>query len=521
LPHLPASTCNGVKHSISSTRQAGACLHITSLPGNYGIGEIGAAAREFIDVLSSMNLSVWQILPTGPTGYGDSPYQSLSTFAGNELFIDIDSLIELGLVMPDEASALRDLPRHMVDFGRLIPLKHALLATAADKFESRATSDMQAEFTRFVHDNDEAWLHDYAVYRVSKTMHSEQSWTEWDPALAHRDAAAIRRLESDAARQIARVKLLQFIFCNQWNALHQYAREKDVRLFGDMPIYIALDSADVWTSPELVRMDRDGNMDYVAGVPPDYFSDDGQLWGNPLYDWEYHAAHGFAWWIKRMRHGAARSDLLRLDHFRGLESYWAVPATAETARDGSWQPGPGAEFLDAMQDALGELPIVAEDLGVITPQVESLRERYGIPGMKVLQFEVADRDFDPREIAEDCICYTGTHDNDTAIGWFHGGADDTRTPGETAKTRENVLKLANGSPDTIHTDLIRLAFDSAARLAIAPMQDFLGLGSEARLNTPGTDKNNWRWRLLAEQLTPDLIDSVHELVVASRRQVSG
>lgn len=467
-----------------------------------------------------MNLGVWQILPTGPTGFGDSPYQSLSTFAGNELFIDTESLIQLGLVESDEASALRELPRDIVDYGRLIPLKNALLSLAADRFESRATSELKADFAQFVHDNDKEWLHDYAVFRVSKARHHEKSWTEWDPALAHRDAPTIRRLESGAGRQIAGVQLLQFIFHSQWLALHEYAREKNVRIFGDMPIYVALDSADVWARPELVRIDRDGHMNHVAGVPPDYFSKDGQLWGNPLYDWDYHAASGFAWWIGRMRHAAARTDMLRFDHFRGLESYWAVPATAGTAREGSWEPGPGAAFLDAMQNALGDLPIVAEDLGVITPQVESLRERYRIPGMKVLQFEVADRDFEPRKIAEDCVCYTGTHDNDTAIGWFHGGADDTRTPKEVAVTRENVLRLTDGSPGTIHTDLIRLAFDSKAKLALAPMQDYLGLGSEARLNRPGTEKNNWRWRLLAGQLTQGLIESVHDLVSSGRRQVS-
>ena len=498
-------------------KQAGMCLHVTSLPGKYGIGEVGNAAHDFIDALASMNLAVWQLLPTGPTAYGDSPYQPLSTFAGNELLIDIESLIRLGLLKPSEADTLCDLPRDTVDFGRLIPLKYALLSQAAGRFASRADSRLKADFDQYLEDNDECWLHDYAIYRVLKSLHCEKPWPEWDQPFAHRDGAAIAKFENDAGERIACIKILQFLFHHQWNALHSYASEMGIGLFGDMPIYIALDSADAWAHPDILRIDREGRLDDVAGVPPDYFSEDGQLWGNPLYDWKHHAENGFAWWIERMRYSIAMADLVRIDHFRGFEGFWSVPAQSQTARNGKWEPGPGDAIFEAMRNSLGDLPIVAEDLGVITPEVESLRDRYEIPGMKVLQFEVTADDFDVADIRENCVCYTGTHDNDTTVGWFHGSPDDTRPRKEIVATQEIVLELTDGRPETIHNDLINFAFGSNARVAIAPMQDYLGLGSEARLNTPGTSSNNWRWRLLPEQLTSELHESIREMTGSSGR----
>jgi 4-alpha-glucanotransferase len=284
-----------------------------------------------------------------------------------------------------------------------------------------------------------------------------------------------------------------------------------------MPIYIALDSADAWAHPEILRVDAAGRPSHVAGVPPDYFSEDGQLCGNPLYDWEYHAANGYRWWIDRLRHAAAMADLVRIDHFRGFESYWAVPVDSPTARIGAWEKGPDRALFDAMAAALGRLPIVAEDLGVITPEVDALRHHHRIPGMAVLQFEIGEPDFDLDNIGVNCVCYTGTHDNDTTIGWFEGGRDDTRTRREVRNTRKSALKLTGGSAGTIHTDMIRLAYSSRAGIAIAPMQDFLGLGSESRLNIPGTTSNNWRWRLLPGQLTPQLRDSVRQLIRETAR----
>ena len=336
----------------------------------------------------------------------------------------------------------------------------------------------------------------------------------------HRDGAAIAKLEKVARHQIVGIKVLQFLYHHQWHALQIYASEKGVRLFGDMPIYIALDSADAWTHPELLRIDREGKPDYVAGVPPDYFSADGQLWGNPLYDWDQHVANGFTWWTERLRHAISLADLVRIDHFRGFEGFWSVPAGSKTARDGRWEAGPGAAVFEAMQNTLGDLPIVAEDLGVMTPAVESLRDRYQIPGMKVLQFEVTEADFDVSDIGENCVCYTGTHDNDTTVGWFHGSPDDMRTNKDIAKTREIVLELTDGRPENIHNDLMKLAFGSKAKVAIAPMQDYLGLGSEARLNTPGTLVNNWRWRLPQERLTPELCECVREMVSSSGRGIA-
>lgn len=499
-------------------RQAGVCLHITSLPGPYGIGEIGAAAFQFIDALREMGLGVWQFLPTGPTAYGDSPYQPLSTFAGNELLIDIGDLIATGLLDQDEAQELAALPAGYVDYGALIPIKNRLLRLAAGRFEDNASPDLKAACDAFVNDNNDSWLHDYALYRILKTQHGERPWPEWAPRYVHREAQAMAALEASAERQIADIKVIQFLFFAQWARMREYANDRGVRLFGDMPICIALDSADAWAHPEILKIDEDGRPEAVAGVPPDYFSADGQLWGNPLYDWERHAASNYRWWVERLSASARLADMVRIDHFRGFEAYWSVPAGSETARTGSWQPGPGDAIFDAMREELGNLPIVAEDLGVITPAVDALRERHNIPGMVVLQFDVVDDDFDLLNVPPNSVCYTGTHDNDTTVGWFHGSPGDMRTADEIEATRQAVLRVTGGQADTIATDLIRAAFSTDARLAIAPMQDFLGLGSEARINVPGTSSNNWRWRLEDGELTPEIRGRVAGMVEESGRK---
>ncbi|MDH3611770.1 MAG: 4-alpha-glucanotransferase [Gammaproteobacteria bacterium] len=498
-------------------RQAGVCLHITSLPGPYGIGEIGRQARQFIDSMKRMQLGVWQFLPTGPTAYGDSPYQPLSTFAGNELLIDMGDLISQGLVTENEAHKLTTLPSSSVDYGALIPIKNHVLRLAAGRFEERASAVLKSACDDFVERHDTLWLHDYALFRHLKTQHGERPWPDWKPEYVHRKPKALRKLEAAADAEMADTKVIQFLFHHQWQQLREYANAHGVRLFGDMPICIALDSADAWANPEILRIDRDGRPDYVAGVPPDYFSMDGQLWGNPLYAWENHAANDYQWWIERLRASAELADIVRIDHFRGFESYWSVPAESETARRGTWEPGPGDAIFDAMRNALGNLPIVAENLGVITPQVEALRERHQIPGMVVLQFDVVDDDFDLLNVAENSVCYTGTHDNDTTIGWFKGSPDDIRSDFEIKQTQQAVLQITGGTPETIHDDLISAAFSTDARLAIAPMQDYLGLGSEARINTPGTSHNNWRWRVRADQLNDGLCEHVARLVRASGR----
>ena len=502
---------------LKPERRAGVLLHITSLPGRFGIGEIGREARRFVDVLRQMQLSVWQFLPLGPTAYGDSPYQPLSSFAGNEMLIDTEALIDAGYLGADEVDELTKLPEDHVDYGALIPIKKRLLALAASRFDEMADAQTRADFERFVAAHDAGWLNDYALFRILKARHDLRPWPEWQPEYVHREPTALAELEASAAADIRKFKIEQFWFHSQWQQLKAYANARGVELFGDMPIYIALDSADAWANRDILRVDPDGLPDSVAAVPPDYFSEDGQLWGNPLYDWEKHAATGYAWWIERMRAAGDLADLVRIDHFRGFEAFWAIPAGSETARNGQWEPGPNGAIFDAMRAALGTLPIVAEDLGVITPAVEALRDAQRMPGMIVLQFRVADPAFVPAEIPENSVCYTGTHDNDTTVGWFEGSPNDMRSAEEIRDTREAVLRLTGGTAETVHTDLIEAAFATPSLLAIAPMQDYLGLGSEARLNLPGTSGGNWRWRVLDTQLTGELCDNVAEMVRQSGR----
>jgi len=412
---------------------------------------------------------------------------------------------------------LAALPADRVDYGQLIPKKHVLLKRAAERFSGTASADLKSAYEAFLALHDSHWLNDYAVYRILKTMHGEHPWPEWQKDFVQRKPEAMQQFMKQHHHDIEMVKIIQFLFDLQWQKLRQYARDKNISLFGDMPIYIALDSADAWAHPEILLINENGEPSHVAGVPPDYFSADGQLWGNPLYDWKYHKSEGYQWWIERLQHAASQMDLVRIDHFRGFESFWAVEFGAETARDGEWVPGPGDGLFDAMKAALGGLPIVAEDLGVITPAVDSLRHRHHIPGMKVLQFEVGDPDFSLADVGSNCVCYTGTHDNDTTVGWFNGGDKDTRSEQEIIEQRKNAIEVTAGNEESIHLDMIKLAFNSQARLAIVPMQDFLGLGSESRLNIPGTTSNNWSWRVTEEQLSPEFCQSVANLIKETAR----
>jgi 4-alpha-glucanotransferase len=506
---------------LPQRRLGGVCLHLASLPGIYGIGDIGDGAKWFMDQLSQMNLGVWQFLPTGPTAYGDSPYQPLSSFAGNEMLIDIAGLIRMGLISSVDADSLLGLPEERVDYGRLIPKKKTLLDKAAACFLAEADDMLQDAYARFLEDNDDRWLHDYALFRVLKTEHALRPWQDWEEKFRKRDPHALQEFAHSHAAGINAVKVQQFLFDYQWADLRRYAAGKQITLFGDMPIYLALDSADAWAHPEILRLDADGRPTHVAGVPPDYFSEDGQLWGNPLYDWEYHAATGYSWWIDRIRAAARQVDIVRIDHFRGFESFWEVPADASTARQGRWVAGPGDGIFDAIHNALGRLPIVAEDLGVITPEVEALRDRHQLPGMVVLQFELPVDGFSLDSISRNCVCYTGTHDNDTTLGWFTGSPDDNRSQNQIIETRRRVLAFTGTDKETVAWDVIRLAFSSPARMAIAPMQDFLGLGSDARLNRPGTSSGNWSWRLSSARLTPELCRATREVVRACDRVPGG
>ncbi len=496
---------------------AGVCLHVTSLPGDFGSGEIGQNAKRFILQLEAIGFAVWQILPTGPTGFGDSPYQLQSSFAGNELLIDIGALLKSGWLLDAEAEPLRKLPSDFVDFADLIPKKNSALRAAARRFINSAPAEKKAAYRQFVETNDPLWLNDYALYRELKQQFDQRAWPEWPEEYRMRDTAALRRLEDEAKEAIEETKVLQFFFASQWQELRSFARKHSVYLLGDMPFYVAHDSADAWANPELFLLDKKRQPTQLAGVPPDYFSTDGQLWGNPLYNWDCHAASGFEWWIRRLKWALEQADFVRIDHFRGFEAYWSVPANAATAREGEWVKGPGSELFDALTTSLGDLPIVAEDLGVITAEVDALRSRYGLPGMKVLQFEMPDPDFNIESIGSDVICYTGTHDNDTLQGWLEGGTDDTRSADEIRQTREKVLRITGGELTTAHTEILKLALESRACCVIAPMQDLLGLGSEARLNRPGTAQGNWRWRFQPGMLTESGQEKLREMLRQTNR----
>lgn len=492
-------------------------MHISSLPGGFGIGEIGDAACHFIDRLAEGGLRVWQFLPLGPTGYGDSPYQSLSSFAGNELLIDVAALVRDGYVSKSDTAPLSVLTEDSIEFGELIPRKNALLNRAADRFQNRANAAVSARHDAFLDAVDDAWLHNYALFRVLKSHHGGKAWRDWPVRFRRRQPAALQKFAARYAVEIERVKVMQFLFHDQWQRLQGYAEEQGILLFGDVPIYIPFDSADVWLADDLLELDADGHPERVAGVPPDYFSETGQLWGNPLYAWARHAETGFAWWIGRMRHAVTMADLVRIDHFRGFESFWAVPGGAPDAANGQWVPGPGDALFYALQSALGPLPLVAEDLGEITPAVIALRDRHRLPGMRVLQFEVTEADFDVTSIPAHCVCYTGTHDNDTVRGWFATAGKGRQRGAKRPEVQKHILAACEGKPASIHFDMIRLAFSASARIAIAPLQDFLGLGSKARLNTPGSARGNWQWRMHPGALDAQVCEHMLRLVEGSGR----
>lgn len=492
-------------------RSSGILLHPTSLPGPYGIGDLGPQARLWIDFLAQAGCTLWQVLPLGPTGYGDSPYQCFSAFAGNPYLISPEDLLADGLLSPEDLADKPSFPPGRVDFGQLIPWKLTLLNRAFTHFQqsapASAISRLRVELETF-RNSMACWLNDYALFMALKEAHSGASWTTWKPALRSRQHEAMEAARKSYAEAIERQVFYQFIFFRQWNALRTYAHQRGITIIGDAPIFVAHDSADVWAHPELFYMNKYGRPTYIAGVPPDYFSPTGQLWGNPVYRWKVHQADGYLWWLERMRSVLSMVDILRLDHFRGFCAYWRVPGGDQTAERGRWVPVPGEDFFEKMLAALGDLPIIAEDLGVITPDVVELRDKFGLPGMKILQFAFGafgqgpDDPFLPHHYPVHCVVYTGTHDNDTALGWYE------RAP-ENEKSFYRRYLHRDGSQAS--WDLIRACWASVAVFALAPMQDFLALDNHARMNYPGNPSGNWTWRMHDGVLTDDLCSRIKEL----------
>ena len=497
-------------------------MHPTSLPGRFGIGDLGSKAYEFLDFLVGAGQRLWQVLPLGPTGYGDSPYQCFSAFAGNPLLISLEMLAEENLLAFADLDGAPRFPGHEVDYGEVIKFKLPLLKKSFENFKRRASPADWHEFEFFCQENA-SWLNDYALFVVFKEAHGGAVWNRWDPAIAKRRPEALAQWREKFADEVQSRKYWQYQFSKQWLALKQYCHNRRIRIMGDIPIFVAHDSADVWAHPELFHLSPDGDPTVVAGVPPDYFSATGQLWGNPLYRWDVIAQSGYAWWIERLRSTLSVVDLVRLDHFRGFEAFWAVPGRQTTAIHGQWVKGPGAALFEAVQGALGKLPIVAEDLGVITPGVEALRKRFGFPGMAVLQFAFGSdpqaSKFLPHDYVRNLVVYTGTHDNDTTMGWWTsaGVHDSTRTQGEIRREREFAQKYLCANDHEINWAFIRAVLGSVADTAIVPLQDVLGLGSEARMNLPATPSGNWRWRYTSDMLTERVRERLKELTTLYQR----
>ena len=477
-------------------RASGILLHPTSLPSPFGIGDLGPSAYKFVDFLVDSGQKLWQILPLGPTGYEHSPYiMNFSTFAGNPLMISPELLAEEGLLEPDEITPLTgsEIVRDRVNFDQVIPHKMAFLERAWKRF-----GQASSEFEKFCQQQS-SWLDDYALFMALLEANSGKEWNEWDSQLARRDPTALQAQTEALQEPIRFHKFLQFKFFEQWSKLRTYTNERNIKIIGDVSIYVCYNSSDVWANPEIFKLAPDTLAPtYIAGVPPDYFSATGQLWGNPVYDWEKLQKTGFAWWIERFRATLQYVDLVRIDHFRGFEAYWQVPAGEETAINGEWILAPGVEFFEALEAKLGKLPILAEDLGIITPEVEALRDQFELPGMRILQFAFggeADNAYLPHHYVHNCLVYTGTHDNDTTLGWWQRASQ--------AERQHVAQYFGYASPEEvedIHWLLIRTALGSVANQAIIPLQDLLGLDNRGRMNDPSINAGNWRWRYESDEM---------------------
>lgn len=487
-----------------SQRKSGVLLHPTSFPGPYGIGDLGNSAYKFIDFLAESGQSLWQVLPIGPTGYGDSPYQAFSSFAGQPLLISPDHLIELGLLHEEDIEIKAWDPYH-VDYGPVIEYKNDLFRKAFEHFEKGSFEELDADFKKFNREQ-KSWLSDYALFMAVKDHHNGVMWTQWDHEIAFPEEETKKKWAKKLAKGVKYYKFLQFLFFTEWFALKSYANEKGISIIGDIPIFVAFDSSDVWGSKELFYLDQEGHPVVVAGVPPDYFSETGQLWGNPLYNWEKHKEEDYKWWINRIHMNLKLVDILRIDHFRGFEAYWAVPYGETTAIKGEWRKGPFKDLFYALENALGKnLPIIAEDLGVITPEVEDLRDSFHFPGMKILQFafeSIEENGFLPHNYVPHSVCYSGTHDNDTSLGWYQKASEISR---------DKVRRYMNTDGNDICWDFIRTCFGSVSEMAVVPLQDVLSLDSEARMNTPGVAAGNWQWRYDVNSLSPFIIERLYQV----------
>lgn len=477
------------------SRSAGVLLHLSSLPSNTGVGNLGSAAYRYVDFLEKSGFKVWQLCPLGPTGYGDSPYQCFSAFAGNPYFIDLEPLISEGLILQKEIELLAELPRDHVDYGSIYAQLWPILGAAYDRFVDCGADHIQhyGSLSKF-RSSQSFWLEDYALFVALKEHFDGKCWLDWPAKFRDIKKAKEQSLPESVQASVEAQVFYQYLFYGQLANLRAYAGKKSVEIMGDVPIFVALDSADVWSHPELFQLKKDGKPKAVAGVPPDYFSADGQLWGNPLYQWDAHESTDFAWWVERIRSNLDFYDIVRLDHFRGFESYWSVPADANTARGGKWIPCPGLELFKKLRKACPEAKLIAEDLGVITDEVNELRQATGLPGMVVLQFAFggdADNAYLPHNYEHNSVTYSGTHDNDTTLGWYNQ-LDEV--------TQDHVRRYLDVSGDSIPWDFTRSAFRSAANMAIVPLQDLMSLGSDARLNRPGSTMGNWQWRYSPEAL---------------------
>ncbi|MVN86035.1 4-alpha-glucanotransferase [Deinococcus sp. HMF7620] len=500
---------------MTISRSSGVLLHPTSLPGPYGIGELGQQARTFIDWLAAAGQRYWQVMPLGPTGYGDSPYQAFSAFAGNPYLIDLTALREHGLLDDKDFNAVPPFSASKVDFGLQYVWRNQMLERAYARYAFGDAQHLKPDFEAFKTSEAE-WLDDYALFMALKDAHGGLPWNAWEAGSRDRDPEVLAQAAERLKNVTERVKFVQFLFFRQWTVLRRYAAEKGIQIIGDIPIFVAMDSSDAWAARDQFYFDEQGQPTVVAGVPPDYFSETGQLWGNPLYNWEAMAEDGFAWWIKRFQGSLKLYDVIRIDHFRGFAAYWEIPFPAETAMHGRWVPAPGHAMFEAVLGALGELPIIAEDLGVVTPDVEKLRDDFQFPGMAVLQFAFGGGDFSvndflPHNLRENQVVYTGTHDNDTTRGWW-------RAAEELERHNFRVYTSSDPTEEVFAPMLTRIAFESRAKLAVVPLQDLFNQGTEARMNLPGTTgDHNWTWRYNAADLLPDLAATLRTLTEETGR----